>query len=90
MLQLQHSYQLRDAEKSYGRGCATDRHVAFSTVDGTTHVLSSSSAKLLYTRHDEKTFANSVLITFFGSDPGDEVLMTSYLNMIKVYSLETG
>jgi hypothetical protein len=89
MLQLQHSYQLEDAEISFARGCATDRHIAFSTGDGATHVLS-PSAEFIYTRHDERAPANCVEITSFGSDPSDEVLMATYLNLIKVYTLKTG
>lgn len=90
MLQLQHSFQLQNVEMLYARGCATDRHVAFSTDDGATYVLSSSSAKFLYTRHDEPTWASCLEITSFGSDPGDEVLITTYKSLIKVYTLATG
>jgi len=90
MLQLQHSYRSQDAEMSYARGCATDRHVAFSTGNGATYVLSSSSAEFLYTRHDRSTFANCLEITFFGSDPSEEVLLITDHNLIKVYTLETG
>lgn len=90
MLQLQHSYQSQDTELAYARGCATDRYVAYSAVGGVTHVLSSGTTELLYTRHDEGVWATSLFVTYFGADPRDEVLLTTHGSKIRVYTLKTG
>lgn len=89
MLQLQSSYPFQDAEQLYARGCATDRHIAFSTADGAIYVLT-SNAQLLYIRHDEQRWASSLEIASLGSDPSDEVLITAHGSLIKMYTLATG